>query len=108
MSANKVEHKFNTADTEINNKEKRTDSNYLCDSFDVFNNEHCQLKQCKSLSRISNTLTIYHSTTNTKSIYRFSRYSNVDLLNDFNHLLIKHSNNFENIYNKLVKQTNND
>eukprot|EP01084_Bolivina_argentea_P263673 446363_1 len=76
----------------------------------TFGTYRCGLLQCPCFNVIAQILKIYndHIQSKTKeSIYSTiynkigHNYSNIDLLNDFNHLLLEHIDEFENIYNKL-------
>eukprot|EP01083_Nonionella_stella_P263295 894547_1 len=81
----------------------------------------CDISQCLCLEIIGNVLTLYstylqqpsHSNDN-GSVYQHvfeqigNHYTAVDVLNDFNHLLSKHSDQFEYIYNALIKRVYNN
>eukprot|EP01084_Bolivina_argentea_P113716 202626_1 len=77
----------------------------------------CELKNCLSLEIITKLLKLYNQYLQAKiknvddkktniydDIYKHigNDYNNDDLLNDFNHLLLHHSNEFEAIFNILV------
>eukprot|EP01084_Bolivina_argentea_P096800 174020_1 len=66
----------------------------------------CKLYECPCLAVITNALQMAILNQNEQKID--INYNKVDLLNDFNHLLFYHSNEFEYIYNKLIAQINNN
>ena len=69
----------------------------------------CPLSECLSLSILTDILSIYHQSDRDKHlIYEIKSkigndYGNIDILNDFNHLLHHHSNHFESIYHSLQR-----
>eukprot|EP01084_Bolivina_argentea_P137263 241747_1 len=98
----------------------RIHSNYLGEGFEVFSNnrgfkvESCKLEECKPFQRINNMLQTYHSYTKQYQKQKNvdidmkldDNYKNTDILNDFNHLMLIHAMEFENIYDLLIQQTN--
>eukprot|EP01084_Bolivina_argentea_P050576 93021_1 len=98
--------KLNTSDiksTEIN-------SIYLLESAKIYskhkNNDECKLINCEYLKRICDILKRYNYHTQNIQIQNIhiNDINNICLLNDYNHLLFTHYNEFENIYNMLIKQ----
>eukprot|EP01084_Bolivina_argentea_P108232 193426_1 len=86
---------------------------YLFHPSDIYcaSNETCVVEQCVSLIRIRNLLRNHKSNVKTEQKQSFNEkqhinYNNIDLLNDFNHLLFTHSNDFEDIYDALIHQHN--
>eukprot|EP01084_Bolivina_argentea_P281628 481885_1 len=102
-----------------NNDQKKTNSNIKSiQTQHLLNpqlNTKCHLGlQCPCLQMISNILKQYDlcivnnydiMENNKKGIYDImeNNYNNIDLLNDFNHLLSSHSHDFEAIYDELNK-----
>eukprot|EP01084_Bolivina_argentea_P054900 100676_1 len=76
------------------------------------NNVACELEKCDCLARISKILNkyqIYNGKPKEKpktldDIYSCDGYQNVNLVNDYNHLLVAHKQQFEEVYNYLVKE----
>eukprot|EP01084_Bolivina_argentea_P018167 33863_1 len=107
-----------------------TDSSYLYNGLVVqhnYNDIKCHLNQCQCLKRMTNILKRYHryiskqqqsdadqekihgkSEYSIYNIYPSNKYNNSSLLNDFNHLIFYHCNDFEDIHTLLISQSNND
>eukprot|EP01084_Bolivina_argentea_P193679 332264_1 len=100
----------------------KTYNGYLLNS-NMSSHEICDLNVCVSLNHIINAMLFYksyvHSTINTqknscirKHIYEQieNKYTDIDLLNDFNHLLEFHAHDFEDIFvmmNSVLYENNN-
>eukprot|EP01084_Bolivina_argentea_P174500 302282_1 len=84
------------------------DSKHLLSSSipQLFDNDadrkECDLLRCRSLIRLSKILLHYAKSIDLDKIYPFN-YDNSDLLNDFQHLLVKHCDQYEDIYKILTK-----
>eukprot|EP01083_Nonionella_stella_P155018 500192_1 len=95
-------------------------ANSLCVGFDPYSNHTpCEVVKCKYLEKISNALKAHHQNIDYKinhanddakveNIFDLDQYTNACLLNDFNHLLFHHSNDFEEIHHILINQSNDD
>eukprot|EP01084_Bolivina_argentea_P258570 435977_1 len=70
--------------------------------------KYCIISQCGSLQNIINILKKYDEQNNSKDIDNIydKEYNDVHLLNDYNHLLTCHQNEFETIYNILTNNNN--
>eukprot|EP01084_Bolivina_argentea_P201181 343924_1 len=94
------------------NKIKPTDANdqYFHITSDI-NQNQCTLNECSTVSRVCTILKRYQLQQNEnnqpqkKDVYD-DNYNNTNFLNDFNHLLLKHSTEFESIYDILIERNN--
>eukprot|EP01084_Bolivina_argentea_P283471 485501_1 len=68
----------------------------------------CQVNTCHCVRRVIDILTRYQADASDNSKIFEDKYNKVDLLNDYNHLLITHSNHFEDIYNLCKEQANDE
>eukprot|EP01084_Bolivina_argentea_P176336 305168_1 len=73
---------------------------------DILKRHHIIQSQHKELNNNEKKKQETENSINIRNIYR-DNYSNTKLLDDYNHLLTKHSQDFEDIYDKLIEETNN-
>eukprot|EP01084_Bolivina_argentea_P277853 474514_1 len=90
--------------------------------YNIHPNTHCKLKQCLSVNRLNDILKSYHifiaNQLNNSQKRKYismdniypNNYTDIDLMNDYNHLIIFHSTNdqFENVYHRFILGANND
>eukprot|EP01083_Nonionella_stella_P318737 1166548_1 len=92
-------------DSDPNVNANRFDSESIFESNIIRStSQSCKLSTCDSLKRLHIVLDKYHLYINTlqqnliDTLYDDNKYSNTALLNDFNHLLLSHANEFEDIH----------
>eukprot|EP01084_Bolivina_argentea_P179014 309360_1 len=109
-------HQRFVVNTDLDDSYRSPNSSYLLYSSMVRQQNKCSISQCGCLQNIIHILNNYH-----KWIYFTVRlqghphkhlynqiyeqhYTNTNLLNDFNHLLFQHHNEFEDIHNIMLEQ----
>eukprot|EP01084_Bolivina_argentea_P312395 540834_1 len=96
---------INAANVSARHISSHAESKHLLNSSYFAENivNNCNLNNCVSLINIGCVLTGYVEKVSLQEIYKKidDQYDRVGLLNDYNHLLLQHSNQFEDVYDRL-------